>query len=77
VACSEKAELDARDADLTGPLTIIMGSEENGVSPEYMKRCDLTVKLPMVGNISSYNVSVAAGMVLYEVLCQRKKVKGN
>jgi 23S rRNA (guanosine2251-2'-O)-methyltransferase len=77
VACSEKAELDARDADLTGPLTIIMGSEENGVSPEYMKRCDLTVKLPMVGNISSYNVSVAAGMVLYEVLCQRKKMKGN
>ena len=54
-----------------------MGSEENGVSPEYMKRCDLTVKLPMVGNISSYNVSVAAGMVLYEVLCQRKKVKGS
>lgn len=77
VACSEKAELDARDADLTGPLAIIMGSEENGVSPEYMKRCDLTVKLPMVGNISSYNVSVAAGMVLYEVLCQRKKVKGS
>jgi tRNA G18 (ribose-2'-O)-methylase SpoU len=35
------------------------------------------VKLPMVGNISSYNVSVAAGMVLYEVLCQRKKMKGN
>jgi len=72
VACSEKADGMARDKDLTGPLAIIMGSEENGVSHEYIKRCDDSVKLPMVGSISSFNVSVATGMVLYEVMCQRR-----
>ncbi len=72
VACSEKTELLARDTDLKGPLAIIMGSEENGVSHEYMRRCDATVRLPMEGAVSSYNVSVSAGMILYEVMCQRK-----
>jgi 23S rRNA (guanosine2251-2'-O)-methyltransferase len=74
VACTEKSDKDARRASLLGPLAIIMGSEENGVSHEYLKRADDKVSLPMVGNVSSYNVSVAAGMVLYEVLCQRKTV---
>jgi 23S rRNA (guanosine2251-2'-O)-methyltransferase len=72
VACTEKAELPAREADLTGPLAIIMGSEENGVSHEYIKRCDALVRLPMAGSVASYNVSVSAGMILYEVMCQRK-----
>ncbi|MBL7924759.1 MAG: 23S rRNA (guanosine(2251)-2'-O)-methyltransferase RlmB [Bacteroidia bacterium] len=70
-ACTEKADILARESDLTGPLAVIMGSEENGVSQEYLKRCDVRVKLPMQGSISSYNVSVAAGMVLYEIMCQR------
>lgn len=72
VACTEKADLLARNADLSGPLVIIMGSEENGVSHEYLKRCDTLVRLPMAGTIASYNVSVSAGMILYEVMCQRK-----
>ena len=71
VACSEKTDQLAAYADLTGPLAVIMGSEENGVSQEYLKRCDDIVKLPMEGSISSYNVSVAAGMVLYEISRQR------
>ncbi len=71
VACSEKTEKLAAAADLTGPLAVIMGSEENGVSHEYLRRCDDVVKLPMEGAISSYNVSVAAGMILYEVSRQR------
>lgn len=71
VACSEKTDKLAAKADLTGPIAIIMGSEENGVSQEYLKRCDDVVKLPMEGSISSYNVSVAAGMVLYEISRQR------
>jgi 23S rRNA (guanosine2251-2'-O)-methyltransferase len=54
-----------------------MGSEENGVSPEYIRRCDEVVKLPMEGKISSYNVSVAAGMILYEVSCQRNRSERN
>ena len=48
-----------------------MGSEEDGVSPEYLKRADLRIKIPMVGKISSLNVSVASGIMLYEVLKQR------
>ncbi len=71
VACTEKAEQLARATDLTGPLAIIMGNEENGVSHEYLKRCDAMAKLPMAGSVSSYNVSVSAGMILYEVMCQR------
>lgn len=73
LSCSEKAEKLTRETDMTMPLAIIMGSEENGVSPEYMKRSDGSVRLPMAGSVSSYNVSVAAGMILYEVLCQRLK----
>ena len=72
VACSEKADALARDKDLTGPIAIIMGSEENGVSQEYIKRSDDSVKLPMEGSVASYNVSVATGMVLYEIVCQRR-----
>jgi 23S rRNA (guanosine2251-2'-O)-methyltransferase len=72
VACTEKGRALSREVDFSMPLAIIMGSEENGVSSEYMKRCDEAIKLPMAGNVSSYNVSVATGMVLYEVMCQRK-----
>jgi len=44
-----------------------MGSEEDGISPEYLKKCDKKVKIPMVGKTSSLNVSVAAAIVMYEV----------
>ena len=71
IACSEKTTKFTYDEDLTQPTALIMGSEENGVSTEYLKRCDAAVKIPMTGNISSYNVSVATGMILYEALRQR------
>ncbi len=48
-----------------------MGSEEDGISPEYLKRCDVLVKVPIAGKTASLNVSVAAGMLLYEVTRQR------
>jgi 23S rRNA (guanosine2251-2'-O)-methyltransferase len=71
VACSEKTDKYVFDIDLKKPLAIIMGSEENGVSPEYMKKCDAIAKIPMSGHIESYNVSVAAGMILFETMRQR------
>jgi 23S rRNA (guanosine2251-2'-O)-methyltransferase len=73
VSCTEKSEhsLEEKDVDLTGPLAIVMGSEEDGISPEYLKRSDLRIRIPMVGKISSLNVSVASGIMLYEVLKQR------
>jgi 23S rRNA (guanosine2251-2'-O)-methyltransferase len=57
--------------DYTLPVAIIMGSEENGVSPEYLKEVDAQAKIPLRGQISSLNVSVATGVILYEVVRQR------
>jgi 23S rRNA (guanosine2251-2'-O)-methyltransferase len=71
IACHEKTDKLIYDADLTKPTAIIMGSEENGISGEYLKRSDLQVKIPMPGNIASLNVSVATGIVLFEAVHQR------
>ncbi|MCA8831542.1 23S rRNA (guanosine(2251)-2'-O)-methyltransferase RlmB [Hymenobacter sp. BT728] len=73
VACTEKsdASLEAETVDLTGPLAVLMGSEEDGISTEYLKLADHKLRIPMAGQISSLNVSVASGIMLYEVLRQR------
>lgn len=71
IACSEKADKLVYEADLTAPTAIMMGSEEDGISPEYMKLADGHVKLPINGQIESLNVSVANGVIIYEVLRQR------
>ncbi len=71
VSCHEKTESYYFNSDLTKPTAIIMGSEENGISNEYLKRSDIQVKIPMVGNIASLNVSVAAGIILFEAVRQR------
>jgi 23S rRNA (guanosine2251-2'-O)-methyltransferase len=73
-ACHEKTENTIYSFDYTEPLAIIMGSEENGISGEYLKRCDEQIKIPMAGTISSLNVSVATGIVLFEVLKNRLKI---
>jgi len=72
VGCTEKTDTLIHDADLKGPLAIIMGSEEDGISEEYLKLCDAVAKIPIAGKIESLNVSVSAGIILYEVLRQRK-----
>jgi 23S rRNA (guanosine2251-2'-O)-methyltransferase len=71
IAASEKATEYHFQADFTLPTAIIMGSEEDGVSYEYIKRCDKTIRIPMVGEIESLNVSVAAGIILFEAVKQR------
>lgn len=71
VSCSEKTEKLAYDAKLTGPLALIMGSEDKGVAPERLKASDEVVKLPMLGKVGSLNVSVAAGAMLYEIIRQK------
>jgi 23S rRNA (guanosine2251-2'-O)-methyltransferase len=71
VAATEQASGFYYDADLTVPLAIIMGSEENGVSPEYLRLSDAQVKIPLMGEIGSLNVSVAAGVFLFEAIRQR------
>lgn len=71
VACHEKTDHLIYDADFKQPTVVIMGSEENGISNEYLKRSDMQVKIPMVGKIASLNVSVATGIVLFEAVKQR------
>lgn len=73
VACSEKTENHTFDVDMTGPTAIIMGSEENGVTSDYLKRADAIARIPMTGTIESLNVSVACGIISYELIRQRIK----
>ncbi len=71
MAASEKGNKNYYETDFTGPLAIIMGSEEDGVSGEYLRRCNDVVKIPMRGTIESLNVSVAAGILLFEIVKQQ------
>ncbi len=71
VACSEKAEKSIYQADYSAPTAIIMGSEEDGISDDLIRKSDVLAKIPMTGNIASLNVSVAAGIVVFEVVRQR------
>ena len=71
VAFSEKAKQTIWQADLTGPIAIMMGSEEDGISEAYLKRADNHLIIPMPGNIDSLNVGVATGIVAFEVVRQR------
>lgn len=71
VAFSEKGKNSLWNTDLTGPLAVIMGSEEDGVSPAYLKMADDYLHIPMPGDIDSLNVSVATGIVCFEVVRQR------
>lgn len=71
VAASEKADINYTMADYTVPVAIVMGAEDVGLSPEVMKLCDTFVSIPQFGHIGSLNVSVAAGVIIYEVVRQR------
>ncbi|TPG67237.1 23S rRNA (guanosine(2251)-2'-O)-methyltransferase RlmB [Hymenobacter nivis] len=73
VACTEKATeaVGAADVDFTGPVAVLMGSEEDGIAPELLRLADVRLKVPMAGQIQSLNVSVAAGIMLFEVARQR------
>ncbi|MDF7819004.1 23S rRNA (guanosine(2251)-2'-O)-methyltransferase RlmB [Runella sp. MFBS21] len=71
VVCTEKASQIVSNIDFASPTAIVMGSEEDGVSPDLIRRANMTIKIPMIGKVSSLNVSVAAGMVIYEAARQR------
>jgi 23S rRNA (guanosine2251-2'-O)-methyltransferase len=72
VGCTEKTDQMIYDIDFAVPTAIVLGSEEDGISPEYLKLCNAKAKIPMVGDIESLNVAVSAGVILYEVRRQRK-----
>lgn len=72
VGASAKASADYRAADYKRPLILLLGSEQKGLSPEQTAVCDQMIRLPMQGKVSSLNLAVAAGVMLYEVLAQRR-----
>jgi 23S rRNA (guanosine2251-2'-O)-methyltransferase len=68
------ADKNVFDCDFKDPCAIVMGSEEKGIYPALMKICDDKFKIPMKGDFESLNVSVATGIILYEVMKQRINV---
>jgi 23S rRNA (guanosine2251-2'-O)-methyltransferase len=75
VACTEKADHTIYQIDLNRPLAILLGSEEDGIAPQMLKDADFKAKIPLMGTIESLNVSVAAGIAIYEAIRQ-KNYKG-
>ncbi len=71
VACTEKAPDIIFQADLTSPTALLLGSEEDGISPTLLQSADKLVRIPMTGKIQSLNVSVAAAIAIYEVVRQK------
>lgn len=71
VAANEKADINYTCVDYDKPLAIVMGAEDKGISPEVLRQCDTFVSIPQMGHIGSLNVSVAAGVMIYEVVRQR------
>lgn len=71
VAVSEKSAVNYTTIDYTDPVALVMGAEDVGISPEVMKLADCSAAIPMFGKIGSLNVSVAAGVMMYEVVRQR------
>ncbi len=72
VATTEKAADNYFESELVDPIAIIMGSEEKGISNELLTVADKLLKMPIIGKIESLNVSVACGVMIYEVVRQRQ-----
>lgn len=71
ISCTEKAEKYIYENDYSLPSAIILGSEEDGISKELLQKSDYLARIPMSGKTASLNVSVAAGIILYEAMRQR------
>lgn len=71
IAATEKAEQNYTEVDYKAPIAIVMGSEDEGIDPAHLRICQELVRIPILGSIESLNVSVAAGILLYETVRQR------
>jgi tRNA G18 (ribose-2'-O)-methylase SpoU len=72
VGTDETGTIDVRDADLTGPLIVVVGNETNGMSTAWREACDPLVAIPMAGSASSLNAATAGSIVLEEAFRQRR-----
>ena len=75
IGVTEKANHAHYNKDFTGPVCLIMGNEYEGLAWDYLRHCNDTVNIPMVGTVRSLNVSVATGIALFEIVKQRHPVK--
>ena len=73
IGASEKAEKLYSQARITGPCAFILGSEDKGISAGLLKRCDELVRIPVMGKISSLNVSAAFAILIYEAVRQKRR----
>lgn len=71
LAATEKATKTIYEADFKKPIGLILGNEEKGIQPSLLKLCDEILKIPIIGNIDSLNVSVSAGIIIYEIFRQK------
>lgn len=71
--CADMGGEEMYDLNLTGPIGLIIGNEGEGVSRLVKETCDFTARIPMNGDIDSLNASVAAGVLAYEIVRQRRK----
>lgn len=72
VATTEVGEISIREANFNKPLVLLVGNEASGLSKFYLDICDQTVRIPMVGEATSFNVANATSIFMYEVFSQRK-----
>ncbi|WP_296732629.1 23S rRNA (guanosine(2251)-2'-O)-methyltransferase RlmB [Anaerovibrio sp.] len=77
VAAADMDGTDYYEADMTGPLLLVIGSEGNGVGRLVKEQCDFVVRIPMVGKINSLNASVAGSILMYETMKQRRYQRKN
>lgn len=75
VGTSDKAEQTIHEIDLTGPIAIVMGAEGQGLRRLTAQKCDFLARIPMSGSVECLNVSVAAGVCLFEAVRQRHNQK--
>lgn len=73
ISVTEKGKSLHFEANYSGPIAMVVGSEEDGISKDILRLSNERVKIPLLGNLDSLNVSVAAGVVLYEAVRQRMK----
>lgn len=66
VACTEKSKIPLYEVNLRGPVCIVLGSEEDGITSDLLNLSDIKARIPMRGEIASLNVGVSAGIILYE-----------
>ena len=70
-ATPDAAAVDLADADLAGPLAVVVGAEHEGLSARWLDAADVAVRIPMYGRVNSLNVATSAALLLYEARRQR------